>query len=103
VNGERLLPLSFCILYNENMIRIYTLPDCEHCKEVKDYFNSKQVDYEEIDMSIGGNKQTIEMKKRFKRLGFKTYPIVIIDSKKHGELIFPEFDKDSIGDILGED
>lgn len=83
-------------------IKIYTTPNCSYCKEVREYFNSKNTKYEEIDMSRGGIKETIEMKKRFKRMGLKTYPIIIINHDVEGELIFSEFDKDVLNELIGE-
>jgi len=82
------------------MIKLYIVQDCDNCNEAKEYFKLKEIEYEEIDMSIGGIKKTIEEKKRFKALGLKTYPIIIINTEKDGELIFPEFDKDSLNNIL---
>lgn len=81
------------------MIRIYITLNCEYCKEAKEYLDSKNVEYREIDMSKGGIKETIEMKKRFKRLGLKTYPIIIVNHKGE-ELIFPKFDEGSLDKIL---
>lgn len=81
-------------------IEIYTVPECNICKTAKNYFKSKEIDYEEIDMSIGGIKDTMERKRQFKELGFETYPIIIIKSKSEGELIFPEFDKKSLDMIM---
>lgn len=78
------------------MIEVYTLPNCKTCKEVKEYLKSKNVEYEEIDMSVGGNKKTIDRKRQFKSIGLKTYPVVIIDD----DFIIPEFDKDVIDNIL---
>ena len=52
-------------------ITIYTIPKCGVCKKAKDYFNSKGVKYDEVDMSVGGIKKNIEMKKQFKRMGLK--------------------------------
>jgi len=82
------------------MIKVYIVPKCDKCKEAKEYFNSKQMKYTEIDMSVGGNKETMNKKKQFKALGIKTYPIIIINTSKYGELIYPEFDKNSLDRVL---
>ena len=81
------------------MIKIYTVPRCKYCKKVKEYLNSRNVGYEEVDMSVGGNKNTIEMKKKFKQLGLKTYPVIILDEGTENELIFPEYDEKILEDI----
>jgi glutaredoxin len=43
---------SFAIKPNVGQILIFTKPDCEYCKKVKQLFNSKAVYYEEIDISL---------------------------------------------------
>ena len=36
---------------------IYTLPNCEKCSEVKEIFENKKVNYEEIDLGMSGGRQ----------------------------------------------
>jgi len=84
-------------------ITIYTIPNCKNCDEVKNYFDSKDIEYKVIDMSKGGNKKTIELKKKLKSLGFKTYPIIIIQPDGDDEMMFPEFDKELIEDLINDE
>ena len=83
-------------------ITIYTTPTCKVCKKVKAYFKSKNVEYTEVDMSIGGIKKNQEMKKMFKKMKLKTYPVVIIQKDDEDEMIFPEFDEDIFDELLKE-
>jgi len=83
-----------------DIIKIYTLPKCNKCKEAKEYFKSKELRYMEIDMSKGGDKETIARKKQFKSLGIKTYPVIIIGSEGEGSFIYPGFDKKSLDSVL---
>lgn len=83
------------------MIEVYTLPKCKNCNKAREYFNSKDIEYVEIDMSIGGNKEVQARKKQFKGLGLREYPIIIIKSEKGGEL-YTSFDEDIIEKMLKE-
>lgn len=78
------------------MITIYTLPNCEHCQNAKDYFDNHNMEYKEVNMKKGGNKGTIKMKKKFKELNIDTAPIIVIDE----DIIIPNFDKDILEEIL---
>ena len=81
------------------MIKIYTIPTCDACDDAKEWLKSKEVEYQEIDMSIGGKKSLIEKKKQFKSMGLKTYPVFIVDINGE-EMIFPGFDKDSLSGVI---
>ncbi len=77
------------------MIKVYTIPNCSHCQETKDFLLSNDIKFEEIDMSQG---RLIEDKKKFKKMGLKTFPIIVI-TKNGEELIFPEFDTDVMKEL----
>lgn len=83
-------------------VTIYTISACKTCKQAKKYFQSKNVPYTEIDMSIGGIKKNQEMKKQFKRMGLKVYPVIIVQQEGEDEMIFPEFDERLFDDLLKE-
>jgi len=80
------------------MIKIYTLPDCPHCDIAKKFFKDNSLKYKEINLKQGGNKDTIEMKKKFKQLGIDTVPVIVIDD----EYIISELDEDLIWRILND-
>ena len=83
-------------------VTMYTLPKCKGCKEAKEYFNSKGIKYSEVDMSIGGDKETIEMKIQFKRMGIKEYPIIFVQRDGEDEMIFPGFDEKIFDGLIKE-
>lgn len=85
------------------MIRIYTTNKCKYCKQVKDYFISRNILFKEIDMRIGGNQETIEMKKKFKSIGLKTYPVIVVNRKDGREFIFSEFDEKTLEKVIKHD
>ena len=55
-----------------------------------------------MDMSIGGIRENIEMKRKFKQMGLKTYPVIIVQEEGDDEMIFPEFDEKLFDDLLKE-
>ena len=81
------------------MIRIYSTPDCGVCKEAEKYMKEKNVKFEMIDMSVGGQPDLIEKKKMFKKMGLKAYPVIIIDDLDE-EMVFPGFDKDTLDGVI---
>lgn len=81
-------------------LSVYTLPNCKECKKIKQKFKSRGIDYNEVDMSIGGRKQVINRKKQFKELGFRTYPIIIIEEENDEELIYPKMNDKELKEIL---
>ncbi len=80
------------------MIKIYTIPDCEHCEEAKKYFVDNKIEYEEINLKEGGNKETLSMKRKFKKLGIDKVPIIVLDEDN----ILSEFDEDIIKSVIGK-
>ena len=83
------------------MIIIYTVPNCEHCNEAKEYFKSKNIQHTVIDMSVGGDKGIQTKKKQFKALGINEYPVIIITQDEcNGEMIVPGFNETEMKHIL---
>jgi hypothetical protein len=42
-------------------------------------------------MSIGGIKENIDMKIAFKKMGLKSYPVIVFQKDGDDEMIFPKF------------
>ena len=59
------------------MIRIYTTPNCHYCRLVKDYFNSKNLKYEEVGLVGNPDAQQLVMSKA----GMVAAPIIEINGK----------------------
>ncbi len=58
-------------------IKIYTTPNCPYCHQAKDYFQDKNIPFEEIDVSQ--NQQTLQ--EMIKISGQTGVPIIDIDGK----------------------
>lgn len=58
-------------------IRIYTTPVCAYCKMAKEYFKSKNFQYEEI--SLVGNQEAQQLV--ISKTGMVAAPIIEINSK----------------------
>jgi glutaredoxin-like YruB-family protein len=72
-------------------IKIYSTPTCPYCKLAKQYFSSKGLSYEELDVSQ--NKQALaEMVKLSGQMGV---PTIVINGK-----IIVGFEKTRIEELL---
>ncbi len=76
-----------------NKVTIYTTPTCTYCLMAKDFFQSNDVDYEEVDVS--GNQEKIQELLELTD-GQMGVPVIVID----GEVVFG-FDKSRIEELLG--
>lgn len=74
-------------------VKIYSTPTCPYCKMAKEYFSSKGIAYENIDVSSDREKVN-EMVKLSGQMGV---PVIVID----GEVI-TGFDKPGIEQIIQE-
>ncbi|HLB95800.1 MAG TPA: glutaredoxin family protein [Patescibacteria group bacterium] len=72
-------------------IKIYTTPTCTYCIQAKNYFEGKNIDYEEIDVSKD-QKAAQEMIKISGQMGV---PVILINDQT-----VVGFDKDKIESIL---
>lgn len=73
-------------------VKVYSTPGCPYCKMAKEYFASKGVEFEEIDVSQ--NKEASqEMVKTSGQMGV---PVIIIDGK-----VIVGFDKAKIDGLIG--
>jgi len=74
------------------MVKIYTTPTCVYCNALKKYFDSKNISFEEIDVS----QHEKELEKMIAISGQMGVPVVEID----GNVVIG-FDKQRIDEILG--
>jgi glutaredoxin 3 len=74
-------------------IRIYTTPVCAYCKQAKEYFQSKGVDYAEIDLVSNPEAQQLVVSKT----GMVAAPIIEIN----GQFIVG-FDREKIDQCLSK-
>lgn len=58
-------------------IKIYTLPDCGYCQQVKKHLSKKGVDFEEIVVT-----QSTDGKKFMKERGYTGVPVTVIGNEE---------------------
>lgn len=75
-----------------NKIKIYTTPSCHYCKLAKEYFKSKNLTWEEYDVSTDMAKQ----KEMIDKTGQFGVPVIEIDGK-----VILGFDRAKINEYLG--
>ena len=73
-------------------VTIYSTPYCSYCKMAKEYFKSKNIDYQEHDVMSDVAKRE-EMVKKTGQMGV---PVIDIDGK-----IVIGFDRPKINEYLG--
>ncbi|MEK7138858.1 MAG: glutaredoxin domain-containing protein [Patescibacteria group bacterium] len=73
-------------------IKIYTTPTCAFCKMAKDYFKSRELSYEEYDVS----QDVARQKEMIEKTGQFGVPVIDVDGK-----IVIGFDKQKINEYLG--
>ncbi len=73
------------------MVKVYSTPTCVYCKTLKEYLKSKNIEFQEIDVS----KDEKELQEMIKVSGQMGVPVVNID----GEVIVG-FDKPKIDNLL---
>ncbi|HDQ22449.1 MAG TPA: glutaredoxin family protein [Candidatus Uhrbacteria bacterium] len=76
----------------QKKVSIYTTPTCSYCKQAKDYFKEKGIDFEEIDVATDAAKAQ-EMIEKSGQMGV---PVLDI-----GGRIIVGFDKAAIDEELG--
>lgn len=76
-----------------NKVLIYTTPMCPYCRMAEEYFRSKGIEFEEIDVVRNLSKQAELLQKSGGRLGV---PVIDID----GKIVFG-FDKALVNKYLG--
>jgi len=73
------------------MVKVYSTPTCPWCVKVKEYLNSKNISFEDIDVSTDRNA-AVEM---VNRTGQRGVPVIDID----GNIVIG-FDKQTIDQYL---
>ena len=71
---------------------IYTTTNCPACKDAKAYFNSKGVEFDEVNVE-GNTKLQMEL---VEKTGQLAVPVIDIDGK-----ILVGFDKRRVAELLG--
>jgi len=85
------IQVQIALQQNKNMIKIYSTPTCIYCKNLKEYLQSLNIDFVDIDVSKD-EKELKEMVKISNQMGV---PVVDID----GEVVIG-FDKVKIDKLL---
>ena len=80
---------------SDTKIKVYSTPTCGYCKLAKQYFDEKNVEYEDIDVSSDEKAQE-EMISKSKQMGV---PVIIIN-KDDKENVIIGFDKNKINELL---
>ena len=57
---------------------VYSLPNCSHCKDAKDFFRNNEIDFIEHDLK---KKENREVRKNFREGGYKILPILFFNDK----------------------
>ncbi|KEI00862.1 glutathione S-transferase N-terminal domain-containing protein [Clostridium botulinum] len=73
------------------MVKVYSIPDCPWCEKVKRYLDSKQVDYEDINVKedIEGKEEMISLTNQ------RSVPVITVD----GAIVIG-FEKGKLDDLL---
>lgn len=75
------------------LVKIYSTPTCPHCIRVKEYFDSKNVKYESVDVAAD-RKAADEM---IAKSGQRGVPVIDID----GNIVIG-FEKDQIDSLISK-
>jgi len=87
--SERLPKIVFEVFI---MIKIYTTPSCPYCQLAKDFFQEKNLEFEEINVALDQEA----LKEMVYKSGQMGVPVIDIDGK-----IFPGFNRPEIEKFLG--
>ena len=74
------------------MIKIYYKPNCRYCKTAKEYLASKNIEFEEIDLT---KKENREARDYYRSLGVNLLPVIEGDN-----WILPGWDKEALEVLL---
>jgi glutaredoxin 3 len=74
-------------------VQIYTTPTCSWCKAAKEYFQSKNIEFKEYDVSEDYDK-ALEM---VEKSGQRSVPVIDIDGN-----IIVGFDKEAIDELINK-
>lgn len=73
-------------------ITVYTSNGCQYCHAIKDYFDEKNVQYTEKNIS-----EDVEARKELMQKGHMGVPVTVVD----GETEIVGFDQARINEVLG--
>lgn len=76
-------------------VQIYSTPTCTYCKQAKDFFDEKGVEYEDFDVSSDPEKRT-EMIEMTGQMGV---PVIVVEDQEP----VVGFDREAIAGMLGVD
>lgn len=71
-------------------VELYSSNTCGYCNMAKDYFNEKNIEYVEYNIS-----EDIKARKNLMKMGYMSVPVIVIDGN---EVL--GFDKERIEDLL---
>ena len=74
-------------------VKVYSTPTCPYCVMVKQFLKEKNVDFEDVDVSVDQEKA----KEMVDKSGQMGVPVLDIEGK-----IIVGFDRDAIDSALGE-
>ena len=77
-------------------IKVYSTPTCVYCKMLKDFLSSKNVEFEDIDISTDQEAGKVMVEKS----GQMGVPVSIIETDGKEEVIVG-FDKERIAELAG--
>ena len=73
-------------------VQIYTTPTCAFCKLAKEYFKSKNIEYDEFNVATDAQKR----QEMVEKTGSLSVPVIII-----GDKIIIGFNKGKVNEALG--
>ncbi|UCC94541.1 MAG: thioredoxin family protein [Candidatus Omnitrophota bacterium] len=74
-------------------IKIYSTPACPYCKMAKEYFSSKNVSYNDVDVS----SDQAALEEMVKLSGQMGVPVIVVNDE-----VIVGFDKTRIESLLGQ-
>lgn len=78
-------------------VTIYSTPTCPYCIQAKDYLKEKNVEYEDLDVSVD-QKAGEEMVQKSGQMGV---PVIVVKKDDRAEEVMVGFDRQKLEEILG--
>ena len=79
------------------MIRIYTVPGCEDCKNARDHLEELKQEFEEVNLK---EKENREAREYYRSLGIKTAPVIVDIIDGHVAWIMEKYDRDELNKMI---
>lgn len=76
------------------MIKIYTMPSCKYCNELKEKLNGENIEYQDINVMLPENE--VEYNKLYEITKSEQVPIVLVGK----QLLVPEISFKSINEAV---